>query len=387
MANARRRKAGGKSKGWLATWWARLGLGASSGKAGGARRRKASASSQRLVWVVVVFALGLLAGAIGLYAVGANERDKGVTIAESAVAPALAPAPEVEAEEPGIGDIIAALPEPVAQPEPESVPEPAAVAPPIDLASVALPAAPTPSSGAWLANALPPVDAQGKAMIAIVIDDVGVDRSNAERAIDLPAPVTLSLMSYADDLPSLAANARARGHELMLHLPMQPLDPTVNAGTNSLRIDQSPSELIATLDWALARFDGYIGVNNHMGSAFTRQAGSMAVVLGELHKRGLMFLDSRTVADTAGGAIAIRLGLPHLDRDIFLDNDPSASAIAAQLAELERVAHEKGFAIGIGHPYPSTIEALQRWIPELESRGIVIVPVSTILRKKLGMAG
>jgi polysaccharide deacetylase 2 family uncharacterized protein YibQ len=124
-----------------------------------------------------------------------------------------------------------------------------------------------------------------------------------------------------------------------------------------------------------------------MGSAFTRQAGSMAVVLGELHKRGLMFLDSRTVADTAGGAIATRLGLPHLDRDIFLDNDPSASAIATQLAELERIAHEKGSAIGIGHPYPSTIEALQRWIPELEARGIVVVPVSTILRKKLGVAG
>ncbi|MEX2200394.1 MAG: divergent polysaccharide deacetylase family protein, partial [Dongiaceae bacterium] len=304
---------------------------------------------------------------------------------QAAISPPADYAPTVASEEPGIGDLIAALPQPTTAAQ-QPAPQPAE-APAIDLASVALPAAPSASSGAWLANALPPVDAQGRAMIAIVIDDVGVDRSNAERAIDLPAPVTLSLMSYADDLPSLAANARARGHELMLHLPMQPLDPTVNAGTNSLRIDQSPSELIATLDWALARFDGYIGVNNHMGSAFTRQAGSMAVVLGELHKRGLMFLDSRTVADTAGGAIAIRLGLPHLDRDIFLDNDPSASAIAAQLAELERVAHEKGFAIGIGHPYPSTIEALQRWIPELESRGIVIVPVSTILRKKLGMAG
>jgi hypothetical protein len=234
---------------------------------------------------------------------------------------------------------------------------------------------------------LPPVDAQGRAMIAIVIDDVGVDRGNADRAIGLPAPVTLSLMSYAEDLPQLAANARAQGHELMLHLPMQPLDPTVNAGPNSLRIDQSPAQLIAVLDWALARFDGYIGVNNHMGSAFTRDPGSMAVVLGELHRRGLMFLDSRTVADSAGGAIAARLGLPHLDRDLFLDNDASASAIAAQLAELERIAHEKGSAIGIGHPYPATIEALQSWIPELEARGIVLVPVSTILRKKLGVAG
>ncbi|MEX0808101.1 MAG: divergent polysaccharide deacetylase family protein [Dongiaceae bacterium] len=386
MASARRSKAGGKSKGWLATWRGRLGLGTTSAKVAGGKRRKTSASPQRLVWIVVVFALGLLAGAIGLYAVGANQRGKGPTIAEPAVTPA--PILDAATEEPGIGDIIAALPEPVAEPAP--APEPAAIATPtspVDLASIALPATPTPSSGAWLANALPPVDSAGNAMIAIVIDDVGVDRPNADAALALPAPVTLSLMSYADDLPALAVSARAQGHELMLHLPMQPLDQGVDAGTNSLRVDQSPAELEAALDWALARFDGYIGVNNHMGSAFTRSPAQMAVVLSELHRRGLMFLDSRTVADSAGGAIAARLGLPHLDRDIFLDNDPSPAAIAAQLAELERIAREKGFAIGIGHPYPSTIAALQSWIPELAARGIVIVPVSTILRKKLGVAG
>ncbi|MDZ4736397.1 MAG: divergent polysaccharide deacetylase family protein [Rhodospirillaceae bacterium] len=386
MASARRRKAGGKSKGWLATWRGRLGLAAPATKAAG-KRRKACASPQRLVWIVVIFALGLLAGAIGLDAVG--ERDEGATIAEPAAASVseLAPVPAVEAEEPGIGDIIAALPDPIAEPEPAPDPVVTTATPSVELASVALPATPTPSSGAWLANALPPVDTQGRAMIAIVIDDVGVDRPNADAAIALPAPVTLSLMSYADDLPSLAATARAQGHELMLHLPMQPLDAGVDAGTYSLRIDQSPAELRAALDWALARFDGYIGVNNHMGSAFTRAPAPMAVVLSELHQRGLMFLDSRTIADSAGGAIAARLGLPHLDRDIFLDNDPSPAAIAAQLAELERIALEKGSAIGIGHPYPSTIAALQRWISELTARGIVIVPVSTILRKKLGLAG
>jgi uncharacterized protein len=385
MATARRRKSGkAAGQGRLVALRRRFGLGAPAG-----RRRKTAAHPNRLVWIVVVFALGLLAGAVGLYGIG--ERDP-QTAAVPAVSSATEYSDSVVVEEPGIGDLIAALPQPADTPEPAAGTEPAydsvtAPAPAIELASVALPTSPTNSSGAWLAYALPPIDPQGRAMIAIVIDDVGVDRPNADRAIDLPAPVTLSLMSYANDLPALAANARARGHELMLHLPMQPLDPAVNAGPNSLRIDQSPAELIATLDWALARFDGYIGVNNHMGSAFTRQPGSMAVVLGELHRRGLMFLDSRTVSDSAGGAIAARLGLPHLDRDIFLDNDPTPGAIAAQLAELERIAREKGSAIGIGHPYPATIEALQRWIPELEARGFVVVPVSTILRRKLGVAG
>ena len=388
MAKAQRRKIGGRRKGksGLAALTRRLGIGAPSGS-----HRKPAGTWRRFPRVAVVLALGLLAGAIGLHALNGDEPVSPLAVN----APAGEHEPAGETEQPGIGDLIAALtepatqadqtaPEPVAAPAPVSTPDPPKA---IDLASLGLPAEPSPSSGAWRAHALPPVDAQGRAMIAIVIDDVGVDRANAERAIGLPAPVTLSLMSYADDLPQLAANARAVGHELMLHLPMQPLDPTVNAGTNSLRVDQSPAQLVATLDWALARFDGYIGVNNHMGSAFTREPASMAVILSELHKRGLMFLDSRTVADTTGSAIAARLGLPHLDRDLFLDNDPAPAAIAAQLAELERIAHEKGAAIGIGHPYPSTIEALQRWIPELETRGIVVVPVSTILRKKLGAAG
>ena len=94
-----------------------------------------------------------------------------------------------------------------------------------------------------------------------------------------------------------------------------------------------------------------------------------------------------TVGDSIGSSVAAELGVPHLVRDVFLDNDPSAAAIEAQLAELERIARERGYAIGIGHPYPSTLEVLNRWLPGLAARGIVAVPVSTILRQKLGVAG
>jgi polysaccharide deacetylase 2 family uncharacterized protein YibQ len=244
-----------------------------------------------------------------------------------------------------------------------------------------------PPASNWLANALPFVDAGGRPMVAIIIDDVGVDRANSPSAIALPAPVTLSFMSYADDLAAMTAEAHRAGHELMLHLPMEPMDPTVDPGPHGLRIGQTAAEIAANVEWALARFDGYIGVNNHMGSRFTRSSGGMAVVLAELRRRGLMFLDSRTVADSVGALVAADLGVPHLVRDVFLDNDPAPAAIEAQLAELERLARERGYAIGIGHPYPSTLAALRAWLPTLERRGIVAVPVSTILRQKLGVAG
>jgi uncharacterized protein len=234
---------------------------------------------------------------------------------------------------------------------------------------------------AWLSYAVPAPDPAGRPMIAIVLDDVGLNRVNAERAIRLPAPVTLSFMTYAEDLPLQAADARRHGHELMLHVPMQPLDPGVDPGPDVLRDDLPPEEIYRRLVWGLDRMTGYVGINNHMGSRFTRSIAGMAVVMQELRRRGLLFLDSKTINDSVGDRVATEYGVPHVDRDVFLDNDMDSGAVDQMLVELERVARQRGYAIGIGHPHPGTLDALIQWLPTLEARGFELVPISTIVRR------
>jgi hypothetical protein len=144
------------------------------------------------------------------------------------------------------------------------------------------------------------------------------------------------------------------------------------------------AEVLQRLRWDLTRFDGYVGINNHMGSRFTGDAEALQPVMQELHQRGLLFIDSRTVAHSAGAEVAGEYGVPHAARDVFLDDEASASAIAARLAELERVARRNGSAIAIGHPHDQTLEALRTWLRDLATKGFVLVPVSAIVKERRG---
>ncbi|MFO0997196.1 MAG: divergent polysaccharide deacetylase family protein [Alphaproteobacteria bacterium] len=230
----------------------------------------------------------------------------------------------------------------------------------------------------WRANAAHVEAPPGRPMIAIVIDDVGVDRRRSERALALPAPLTMAFLPYARDLPHLAAEARSRGHELLVHVPMEPLGGDKDAGPEPLRDALSAEEMRRRLDWMLARFDSYVGINNHMGSRLTQDPRAMRIVLEDLRERGLLFLDSRTTAETVGAKLGRELGLPVVERDVFLDNDERADRVREKLKETERVAEKKGHAIAIGHPHDGTIEALGAWLPDAQARGFVLVPVSAI---------
>ncbi|MBP7065351.1 divergent polysaccharide deacetylase family protein, partial [Ferrovibrio sp.] len=203
----------------------------------------------------------------------------------------------------------------------------------------------------WRQLAQPaPADAKPP-FIAIVIDDMGLDRRNSARAVNIAGPLTLSYMSYANELSEQSAAARAKGHEIMLHLPMEPLDAKRNdPGPNALYVGMDEAELRRRLTWALGRFDDYAGVNNHMGSRFTADARGMAVVLEELQKRGRFWLDSHTGPRSAGLPLAAQRGLAATGRDLFLDDERQAGGVAVQLAALERIARSNGDAIGIGHP-------------------------------------
>lgn len=257
-------------------------------------------------------------------------------------------------------------------PQPAETPSPLILPPP----NVAAPS----GTPAWQRYAVPAPKTGGRPMIAVVIDDLGVDRRRSERVIPLRAPLTLAWMTYAQDLPRLTREAHNRGHELMVHVPMQPQGASWDPGPDVLEVGVHPEENRRRLEWGLSRFEGFVGINNHMGSRYTGDRTGMKVVMEELRKRGLLFLDSVTTDKSVGPDLARSYGVPFAARNVFIDNDQSVSAVLAQLQKAETYARKHGAAIAIGHPHDATIEALQQWLPGLEAKGLVLVPVSTIVR-------
>lgn len=233
------------------------------------------------------------------------------------------------------------------------------------------------SKPTWQRHAMPSNVAPDQPMIAVVIDDMGLDRGRSQKIADLPAPLTLAYLAYANDLAKQTSAAREAGHELMAHVPMEPgnsLDP----GPNALLTDLTEAEFGRRIDWNLSQFDKFVGVNNHMGSKATSNRAAMSAVMTKLKDRGLLFLDSRTSGATVAHAEAARQGIPALRRDVFIDHDPSEIAVRAALLEIEEVARSKGYAIAIGHPKDTTIAALAEWLPDVRARGFALVPVSAV---------
>lgn len=219
---------------------------------------------------------------------------------------------------------------------------------------------------------------EGRPRIAVIIDDVGLNADLAAQATALPAPVTLAFLPYADGLGRMTADAHAAGHEIFLHMPMEPASDEVDPGPGALLSSLTPAELDSRIAADLGRVPGAIGVNNHMGSKLTADRVAMGRVMAAMKANGLVFVDSRTTAATVAETVAQELGVPHTRRDVFLDNDRDAARIHARLAELEARAREAGSAVGIGHPYPETLAALAAWLPDVTKRGLVIVRASSL---------
>ncbi len=234
----------------------------------------------------------------------------------------------------------------------------------------------------WLKNGVQLAEIPPGPQIAIVIDDAGVDRKRTAAAINLPAPVTIAFLTYARALPNQVKAAREAGHEIMVHMAMEPLDRTVDPGPNVLLSESGEAEILKRLNWGLDRFTGYVGINNHMGSRFTADPIAMNVVMRELKRRGLLFLDSRTSGSSVGASVALANDVPFTQRNIFLDNVPTVEAINKQLRQMEIFARRNGYAVAIGHPRDATITALSQWMAVIAEKGFVLVPISTIVAKQ-----
>jgi polysaccharide deacetylase 2 family uncharacterized protein YibQ len=160
---------------------------------------------------------------------------------------------------------------------------------------------------------------------------------------------------------------------------MEPDSAAEDPGPHAIRAATGEAEILSQLDWMLGRFDGYVGINNHMGSRLTRDPARMAVVLGDVKRRGLLFLDSRTTAQSVGADTARHLGVPVAERDVFLDAVEQPAQVRARLAELELRARAQGHAIAIGHPKDVTLDALEPWIAHMRASGFAFAPLTAVI--------
>jgi polysaccharide deacetylase 2 family uncharacterized protein YibQ len=215
--------------------------------------------------------------------------------------------------------------------------------------------------------------------IAIVIDDLGYDRHIAQEFIDLQAPLTLSFLPQAPHAKEMALLAREKGKEILLHLPMEPLDfPKTNPGPGALLLSMRANEILQIIDNDFNNFPFAQGANNHMGSRFTENREKMAVVLESLKKRDLFFLDSLTTAQSVVPALAEDLGVKYLQRNIFLDNEVAEDPIRRQVEKLVQVAQARGSSVGCGHPYPLLLQVIRDQIPSLKNK-VEIVSLSELI--------
>ncbi len=215
--------------------------------------------------------------------------------------------------------------------------------------------------------------------VAIVIDDVGFEEGPALDMASLGLPLTFAVLPFQSHTRSLASRLRASGREVILHLPMEPLAfPARNPGQGAISEKMRPAEITATVRRALDEVPEAVGVNNHMGSRVTADPVAMRAVLEVVRERGLYFLDSRTTSETVAYDMARDMGIPALERSVFLDDRREESYIEGQVRELLRRAREQGAAVGIGHADRVTAAALRGCADLLRSAEIKVVPASTL---------
>lgn len=227
---------------------------------------------------------------------------------------------------------------------------------------------------------------QDQPKIVLLLGGMGLNARLTEKAIhELPGDVSFGFAPYGNNLQNLVNKARARGHEVMLQLPLEPAGyPAINPGPNTLLTDVSEEENLAALHWNMTRFSGYTGITNYMGTRFLSEHSQLRPVLAEMKKRGLVFLEDAGVAGSAASDIARTVGLSIRKSEIVIDANPDAENIAAALRKLEKQALSQGIAIGTGTGLEVTIEEVSRWAEGLRERGILLVPVSIAFKGTVG---
>ena len=228
----------------------------------------------------------------------------------------------------------------------------------------------------WKAYARPFVD-DGRPKIALVIGGLGLNAEATRQAIaTLPPEVTLSFSPYAEGLQAQIDQARAAGHEVMVEIPMEPLDyPDTDPGPYTLMSAAQPEEIQHKLEWLMSRAVGYFAVTNAFGSRFLGQDKTMAPFVQALRQRGVAFVDDGQATGRGGGLHRASMG-PKIDADL------DSMAIDNQLLALEAQALQSGGALGTGSAYPLTLAQVQTWAVAVRDRGYALAPASALMSLK-----
>ena len=224
-----------------------------------------------------------------------------------------------------------------------------------------------------------------KPRVAIIIDDLGYKLEAGRKAIALPGPISFAVLPGTPRGPLLAEAAHRNGKEVLLHLPLQAMNDFGPAEPNGIMLDMSREHLRETFREAMKSVPFAIGVNSHRGSLLTRHPGHMQWLMEEIRARDdLFFVDSYTTHRSVALQIAAESGVEAVRRDVFLDTDHSPEQIAREFERMKDLARERGSVVAIGHPYPSTLEFLERELPRLQAEGFELVPISELFAKRPG---
>ncbi len=218
---------------------------------------------------------------------------------------------------------------------------------------------------------------EGSSRAAVIIDDIGYSRRRADRFLRIPAPLSFSVLPRLALSEPLVQRIADHGRDVMLHQPMEPLNGHIRPGPGAIYVADDETTIHRVVSENLRRTPGVIGVNNHMGSRLTACGEKIRPALEVVKNAGLFFVDSLTSPHSVAYATARRLKIESARRHEFLDDRRDVAAIGRQLRLLDRIASRYGAAVGIGHPFPETAEALDRYVAA--AHRVRLVPITELL--------
>ncbi len=219
---------------------------------------------------------------------------------------------------------------------------------------------------------------KGQGKIAIVLDDWGYSLHQLPALKRIHRPLTIAVLPSLPYSGRIAEEAQAQGYEVILHLPMEAMDPGAPRETETILTGMPSQQVQKILQGSLKTVPFAKGINNHQGSKATADRALMEAVLNEVKRRNFYFLDSRVTESSVCGDVARDLRVRYAGRNVFLDNDKAPEQIRQRLADLARLAAQEGGAIGIGHDRPNTLRVLQEGVPALEKAGYTLVSASEL---------
>lgn len=224
-----------------------------------------------------------------------------------------------------------------------------------------------------------PVQAQDHPVrIAILLDDLGYNRTTGERALQLPGAVSVAIIPFTPHARALAQSASEQGRDVLIHMPMESTDPLRRLDQGGISLAQDEKEIRQRVNAALRAVPNAIGMNNHMGSQITIDPVIMGWVMDEVKDTPLFYIDSMTNPASVARQTAHRYKIPSIRRDVFLDNRTDPAAIDRQFQRLLAIARQKGYAVAIGHPHKATLRYLEQALPRLDEQGVELVAISTL---------